>query len=260
MQPTGQPTSQPTMQPTGVPTNQPTSFPTTPLQVTISFNVTQQLHEVNLALFTESLDECSVAMGGTVTDLLNLFPEEGFVMRGVAEYHNQIYDSPETAPGAYDGINSRPASRRLGMTHGSRGIVVTYTVNVVPQALGYADSDSAFEGVKAKLVKAVTRHVFTDVARNQAMIWGCDALLVIEGATITHVSSDYLSTVTHSSYPTSSPTIVPRVRKQKNRTGVIAGVLVGVTVFIAAVMVAMYNKGSFGMQPHPDVIADQTPK
>lgn len=215
----------------------------------ISFNVTHQLHEVSEALFKAEFEECKVALAGTVTGLLNLPPLEGFELNTVFSYHNQVYDTPL----------STVANRKLGMTHGSRGIVVIYTLNIVPTAIGFSDSNAAFEAIKAKLVKAVTRHVFTDVARTQALNWNCAALQVIEGSTLTHMSSDYLSIVTHSAFPTSSPTSL-HVKRQRNRTGVIAGTVVGVTAFVIAVMVFYLKKSSFGIQKHPDVVADEVLK
>lgn len=168
-----------------------------------------------------------------MADVLDLPTEEGFVLRDITTYHNQVYD--------FDAAQKEPFPyhRKLGMTHGSRGIIATYTVNVVPQAMGFASSDEAFESVRAHLIKAVSRHVFTDVLRNQGNVWHCAALAVVEGSTVSYISSDYLSTVTHSAYPTSQPTVL-RVKLYRNRTGIIAGTIVGVTAFIIAVMVASY--------------------
>lgn len=228
-----------------MPTNQPTAFPTTPLQTLISFNVTQHLHEVNYVKFNAQRIQCVQALKNTVAKLLDTFTEEGFKFRGRAVYYeNEIYDQDTTSTVAGPDHIQRPNEhgRALGMTHGSRGAQVTYTVFVVPTAIGFSDSDAAYKYTKNVLLKSEDRGIFAGLLRDQADFWSCEALQVTEGTTITFVSSDYQSVVTHSAYPTSFPTLLPRVERPRNFVGVITGVLLGVSAFIALSMYLAFYK------------------
>jgi hypothetical protein len=76
-----------------VPTGRPTGWPTDPIQQLISFNVTQNLHNVNMESFNTDIDHCEDALKETVSKLVDLFTEEGFILRGQAlHYENDIYD------------------------------------------------------------------------------------------------------------------------------------------------------------------------
>lgn len=173
-----------------------------------------------------------------LADVLNLDPEEGIEFTDVEIYENQVYDPTMYGFPAvhFDAIDHR----RLGQTHGSRGVQLSYRVYFVPSAIGFSDSDAAFASVQEHLVKAVERHVLTDVFRTSGLTWGCDALTLTEGTSVTYMSDFYSSIVTHSAYPTGAPTSIYASR-HRNRAGVIAGVLLGVTAFVVVVMIATFG-------------------
>jgi hypothetical protein len=141
------------------------------------------------------------------------------------------------------------------MKQGSRGIIVSFTLFIVPTSQKYdepyAGNDLAFAQAKEYLITSIDRNYFADVLNTQSEIWGCEALLVCDGATITYISSNYLSVVTHSAPPSSYPTLIKREDKQDFFRAIIAGTVVGISGFLLVVMLMAYYKNEvayfFGM-------------
>lgn len=229
-----------------------------PFQSILSFNVTQELREVDTDVFDANYDVCVEGLRESVTQILNIPTQEGFEFQQYFSYyktdfsHDPLVTLPYTPP-----VPDR--RRKLGMTHGNVGTTVSYRVSFVPQALGFTDYDEAVSSVKSDLMDAASRGVLTSVLRSHSLggANGCPAFTKIQGTPILYISSDYMAEVTHMAWPTSMPTEVPRVRRFKNRTGVLAGTVVGVTAFVIAVVAAVYHKKLFGFEKHPDVVKDE---
>jgi hypothetical protein len=261
--------SQPTSQPTGVPTQQPTSYPTLALQTTVSINITHTFREVSSVRFNRQKKRCKHALADSLAEILDLPEREGLELHGNAvEYFNQIYDydfmSIRANPSATSFMSLSNLSgwtnytgRRLGQTHGSIGSTLQYTILVDTSRLGLTDADTAYWNTRADLLESLERHVFTDVVRVKAANNGCAALAAIEGSTITYFSYDYLSTVTHSSYPTSMPSMIMRVRRPYNFDGIIAGTIVGITAFIIVGMILLQVKYHLGFDKPIDAFEDE---
>lgn len=219
----------------------------------ISFNVTLLLHDVYADEFNDPaiFENCVKTVQATTVTMCDLLDEEGFTFRGEAkDYNNQVFDP-----------QYEYTVRKLGQTKGSLGVVVEAELHAFPSKMGYND-DAAFEFVRLSLKRGVDQHMFISVLRDMARYWSCPAVTVAEGVSLVYISESYESVILHSSYPTSKPTIVPRVVKTLNRNGIIAGTIVGVTAFLIFVMVLAMNKSYLATlvglsgEPHPDVAAD----
>jgi hypothetical protein len=263
--------SAPTSQPTGIPTSQPTTYPTLPLEAVISINISHTFREVSATKFNKQKRKCVHALADGFAEILDLPPRESFQLHGKAvEYFNQIYDydflsvreNPDAstfmALGNLSNWNNYTGStRRLGQTHGSVGTTLHYTLYIDTSRLGLIDTDEAYWNTKKDLLESLERHVFLDVMRVKASNTGCAALAAIEGSTITYFSNDYLSTQLHTAYPTSMPTITPRVRRPYNFDGIIAGTIVGITAFVTAGMILLHFKYILGFDKPFDRFNDE---
>jgi hypothetical protein len=271
--PSGGPSNQPTGQPTGVPTQQPTSYPTTALDATISFNVTHQLHGVKADVLVASA-VCQKALGYAVTEILGLPAEEGFLYLSAVDFSNEIFDynyvdvkvnpageidgndnfvTPGLGPwhtrhktenrleAGADTFNFAESpniglGRKLGETAGNWGVTVSYTIYASPTHFAMSDTDELYATLKAHLIKSVRRGYMTSVIISMGRRRGCSSLQTVSGTDLVFISSDYLSTVTHSAPPTSMPSSVIVSHPRRNFNGIIAGTIVGITAFIMFVM------------------------
>lgn len=239
--------------------------------------MTQLFREVSAELFTEQKNWCVHALANSLSDILEIRPVEGFKLQSdPVDYFNQIFDFKSLNERPYvpipesvfaDAAMSTSAEvsaagrvhirRRLGQNHGSIGSTLSYTLYIRPAALGFASNDEAYFSTRNDLLESLDRGVFVDVLRVKATAVGCDALARVEGSSATFISSDYLSTVTHSSRPTSMPSQVPRVRRAYNFAGIMAGTIVGITAFIVLGMVLLQYKYALGFDKSPERLADE---
>ena len=223
-------------------------------------------------LFAEQKDGCVHALANSLSDILEIRPVEGFKLQSdPVDYFNQVFDFNGQIERPYVPVTNSEAvisaetltagrlyiRRRLGQNHGSIGSTLSYTLYIRPASLGFASNDEAYFNTRSDLLESLDRGVFVDVLRVKATAAGCDALARVEGSSATFISSDYLSTVTHSSRPTSMPSQVPRVRRAYNFAGIMAGTIVGITAFIVVGMILLQYKYALGFDKSPDRLADE---